>query len=147
MKTLVAISGDLVGLRGLRLRTSDTNVGSSNDAITYSQLIGWRRRGLRNGNWALLDSCEKGLFRCSLWLARVRNEISNMKLMVQVLRIVSKLLESFRSRTMKTGMRRASVMIEIYTKPEGVFDWAPRMREWLSDSRFMWYLGILDVNG
>ena len=136
-----------MGLRGLRLPTSDTNVGPPDGAITYSQLIGWRRRGLRNGNWALLDSCEKGLFRCGLWLARVRNEIRNMKLMVQVLRIVSKLLESFRSRTMKTGMRRASSMIETYMKPEGVFDWAPQMRGWLSDSRFMWYLGVLDVNG
>ena len=38
------------------------------------------------------------MFRCTLWLARVRGRITNAKLMAQVLKIASKLLMNFRTR-------------------------------------------------
>ena len=69
-----------------------------------------------------------------------------MKLMVQVLRIALKILESFQSRIAKAGRMRAMVMFEAYAKPGGVFSWAPRMREWLHDPRYVWYLGVVEVN-
>jgi hypothetical protein len=66
--------------------------------------------------------------------------------MVQVLRIVLKLLERFQSRIMKVGRARAMMMFEAYAKPGGVFSWAPKMREWLDDRRYVWYLGAMEVN-
>ena len=72
--------------------------------------------------------------------------ISNTKLMVQVLRIALKLLDSFQSRIGKAGRKRAMMMLEAYAKPGGVFAWAPRMREWLRDPRYVWYLGVMEVN-
>jgi hypothetical protein len=66
--------------------------------------------------------------------------------MVQVIRIALKLLQSFQSRIVKAGRARGVVMFEEYARPGGVFSWAPRMREWLHDPRYVWYLGVVEVN-
>jgi len=127
------------------LPTGDT-VLRRGDSLSYSYLAGCWRRSLRNGNWGRLSISERGLFRCALWLARARGKISNMRLMVHVLRIVLKLLESCRGRIQKAGRRRAMQMLGEYAKPGGVFSWAPRLREWLNDARYVRYLGVMEVN-
>jgi hypothetical protein len=66
--------------------------------------------------------------------------------MVQVLRITLKLVKCFQSRIVKAGRARAAVMFEEYARPGGVFSWAPRMREWLHDPKYIVYLGVLEVN-
>jgi len=66
--------------------------------------------------------------------------------MVQVLRIVLKLFDGFQSRIFKAGNVRAVTMLTEYAKPGGVFSWAPQMREWLLDRRYIMYLGVLEVN-
>jgi len=86
------------------------------------------------------------MFRCALWIAKARGKISNMRLMVQVLGIALKLLKTYRSRIVNAGRRRAARIFEEYTKPGGVFSWAPQMREWLCDPGYVRYLGILEVN-
>ena len=116
------------------------------DSLSHTWLIGYWRRGLRNGNWTMLSIAEKGLFRCALWVAKARGKISNTRLMVQVLRIALKLLENFKSHIGKAGREKAMMMLEAYAKPGGVFSWAPRMREWLHNPRYVWYLGVLEVN-
>lgn len=114
--------------------------------LEYSSLICLWRRSYRNGSWAMLDTAERGLFRCALWVAKARGKISNTRLAVHVLRIALKLLENFKSRIGKAGGDRAKMMMEAYAKPGGVFGWAPRMREWLHDPRYVWYLGVMEVN-
>jgi len=117
------------------------------DSLTYSSLSELKLRGLRNGGWARLEIAEKALFRCALWIAKARNRITNTRLMVQVLRIALKLLKSFQeSRIVKAGKARAAIMLEMYARPGGVFSWAPRMREWLHDPKYLMYLGVLEVN-
>ena len=116
------------------------------DSLTYSTLNQLKRRGLRNGAWARLDIAEKGLFRCALWIAKARNKITNTRLMVQILRVALKLLKSFESRIVKAGKGRAAMMLEMYARPGGVFTWAPRMREWLHDPKYLQYLGVLEMN-
>jgi hypothetical protein len=86
------------------------------------------------------------MFRCALWVAKARGKISNMKLMVHVLRIALKILATHPSRILNAGRRRANQMLEEYAKPGGVFSWAPRMREWLYDPRYVRYLGVMEVN-
>jgi hypothetical protein len=86
------------------------------------------------------------MFRCGLWVAKARGKISSMRLMVHVLRIALKLLETHRSRIVAAGRRRASEMFVEYAKPGGVFSWAPRMREWLNHPRYLRYLGMMEVN-
>jgi len=116
------------------------------DSLSHTWLIDSWRRSLRYRRWAMLDIAEKGLFRCALWVAKARGKISNKRLVVQVLRIVLKLLHAPKSRIAEAGTRRAMVMFEAYAKSGGVFNWAPRMREWLRDPRYIWYLGIMEVN-
>ena len=65
---------------------------------------------------------------------------------MQTLRVALKLLEGFQSRIAKAGRARAMMMFEEYAKPGGLFSWAPRMREWLHDPRYLLYLGVLEVN-
>jgi len=116
------------------------------DSLTYSWLVGFWRRSIRNRSWGRLSTAERGLYRCALWVAKARGKITNTRLMVQVLRITLKLVECFQSRIVKAGRARAAVMFEEYARPGGVFSWAPRMREWLYDRRYILYLGVLEVN-
>jgi hypothetical protein len=114
--------------------------------VSYDWLVALWRRSLRNGNWTRLSLSKRGLYRCALWIAKARGSIRNMRLMVQVLRIALELLRSFQSRILLAGERRAMIMFESYAKPGGVFSWAPRMREWLHDPRYVLYLGVMAVN-
>jgi hypothetical protein len=116
------------------------------DSITYPCLVDLRRRGLRNGNWKHLNIMDRALFRCAFWVAKVRGRISNTRLMVQVLKVGLKLVEGVGSVILKVGRRRTMQMFETYGKPFGVFSWAPRVREWLSETSYVWYLGVLGVN-
>jgi hypothetical protein len=131
---------------GLSSRAASFSLLRCGDSLSYSYLAGSWRRSLRNGSWGRLSICERGLFRCTLWLAKTRGKISNGRLMVQILRIALKLLDTVRSRIAKAGRTRAMMMSEAYAKPGGVFSWAPRMREWLYDPRYIWYLGVMEVN-
>jgi len=118
----------------------------NSDSLSYAWLVNFWRRSLRRRNWSMLSMAEKGLFRCALWVAKARGRISNTRLIVQVLRIALKLLENFKSRVGKAGRERAMVMLEEYAKPGGVFSWAPQMREWLHNPRYVWYLGVMEVS-
>lgn len=89
---------------------------------------------------------ERGIFRCALWIAKARGKITNMGLVAQVTRIALKLLETVRSRIVKAGLMKADVMLREYVKPDGVFSWAPQIRAWLNDPRYIMYLGVLEVN-
>jgi hypothetical protein len=116
------------------------------DSLSYSSLVRFWRRSIRNRSWGRLNVAERGLYRCALWIAKARGNITNTRLMVQILRIALKLVKCFQSRIVKAGRARAAVMIEEYARPGGVFSWAPRMREWLHDPRYILYLGVLEVN-
>jgi len=116
------------------------------DSLTYSSLAGFQRRSMRNHSWGMLSVAERGLYRCALWVAKARGKITNTRLMVQTLRVALKLLEGFQNRIAKAGKARVAVMFETYAKPGGVFSWAPRMREWLQDRKYILYLGVLEVN-
>jgi hypothetical protein len=70
-----------------------------------------------------------------------------MRLMVQTLRIALELVKSFQNRIASAGEKRAMILFQSYGQPGGVFSWAPRMREWLHESSYILYLGLLEVNG
>ena len=127
---------------GLRMR----DLLGRGDSITYPRLVDVRRRGLRNGNWRRLESGQKALFRCALWLAKTRGQICNTKLMVQIAGVALRLVENVRSNILRLGRNRSTKMLANYSKPGAVFGWAPKVREWLSEAGYVWYLGVLEVN-
>jgi hypothetical protein len=69
-----------------------------------------------------------------------------MRLMVHVLRIALELVKGFQSRIASAGKKRAMILFQTYAQPGGVFSWAPRMRGWLHDPKYISYLGVLEVN-
>lgn len=115
------------------------------NSITYPCLVHFLRKGLRNGNWRHLDTTDKALFRCALWVTKAKGKITNTKLMVQVIRVALKILQTA-SRIGRAGRTRATIMLREFAKPRGVFSWAPRVRGWLHDPRYQTYLGLLEVN-
>jgi hypothetical protein len=93
-----------------------------------------------------LNTTERALFRCALWVAKVRGRISNTKLIVEVLKLALKLIEGLGDSIMQAGRKRVVTMSEAYGQPQGVFSWAPRVKRWLSDPNYVLYLGVLAVN-
>jgi hypothetical protein len=95
-----------------------------------------------NGNWRRLDSNERSLFRCAMWVAKIRGQISNMELMTQVLHIAIVLLKNLRTRIIGVGRIRAQAMLTNFERMK----WAPQLKEWLADPGYVWYLGVMGVN-
>ena len=116
------------------------------DSISYAQLLDVRSKGVRNGNWVLLELSERALLRCALWVAKARGGIRNLQLITQVMKIIPKLLQSIGTNVVRAGRVRMMKMIEKYNIPTGVFSWAPIVKEWLQDPGYIQYLGIMQVN-
>ena len=114
--------------------------------VNHSCLTKVFYKGLRNRNWVNLQIEERALFRCALWVTKVRGRVSNAKLMVQVLRIAMKLLEGAHSLIVRAGRTRVREILQSSTTPNGIASWAPRIKEWLNDSNYIYYLGMLVVN-
>jgi len=100
------------------------------------------RKALRNGSWACLSSTEKALYRCALWIAKRRGCIINNALVAQVLGILQSFFEGIRTRIAAAGRKRARTMLESYARHGGVFSWAPRVKEWLLDANYIFFLGV-----
>jgi len=104
------------------------------------------RRALRNRSWSRLSLVEKGLLRCSLWIAEVRGGIRNLKLTVQLEMILRKLGTSMRNTILRIGSERTEELRKVCGS-WGAFKWARNFFDWLSEPSFKMYLGMLMVNG
>jgi len=125
--------------------------------VTHKMLRDKLRKGRIRGNWRLLDSNEKALYRVSLaytkpkWrTARVngrRQEIEVARTIVQswlvqkLNELFTKLLETRGMKIFKRGFARARTLLD--NEKEAVFTWAPRFREWLKDADYIFWLGTV----
>jgi len=114
--------------------------------LNYEGLKSIRRVGQRRGTWGRLTGVEKALYRCGLWVARVRGNITSIKLSACMADIVAKLMARIRTRICALGIARARTLWDKY-RLAGVFDWAPELRPLLSRSGYIMYLGVLEFNG
>lgn len=126
---------------GLSPRNAGGKLFSACVNLDLSGLLVVRRRGLRNGNWRRLSLVDRGLFRCALWVVRVRGRIGSLRLLVRVLGVVLRLLESRSMRIWVAGRARAEELLRRFEE-RGLFDWAPQVRGWLVDRGFVFYLGL-----
>ena len=106
--------------------------------FTYKELLTDFRKGLRNGNWRKLSRLEKALYMASLWYSRVQGAIINETLVWMLSVLIEKLKETKGARIFKRGYEKA---VELLSKGEGIFAWAPSLREWLKEPDYVFWLG------
>ena len=106
--------------------------------FTYKELLTSFRKGLRNGNWRKLRRLEKALYMASLWYSRVQGAIMNEMLVSKLSSLVDKLKATKGARIFKRGYEKA---VELLSKGDGIFAWAPSLREWLKDPDYVFWLG------
>ena len=113
-------------------------------AITYADLNATFRKGLRNGNWRRLNFLDKALYRASLWYAKGGRSIVNGLLVEKLLGLVARLKETKGEKIFKRGSERAAKMLEKGEENfKGVFVWAPRLKDWLKDPDYIFWLGAV----
>jgi hypothetical protein len=106
--------------------------------IIYNELLTGFRKGLRNGNWRKLSGLEKALYRASLGYSRFYGEILSELLVSKLSVLLDKLKATAYARIVKRGFEKA---VELLSKGEGIFAWAPSLREWLKDPDYVFWLG------
>jgi len=106
--------------------------------FTYKELLRAFRKGLRNGNWRKLRRMEKALCMASMWYLRVRGAILNEMVVGKLSVLMEKLKATSGARVFKRGFEKA---VELLSKGESIFAWAPRLKEWLKDPDYVFWLG------
>ena len=110
-------------------------------AISYGDLQRYWRKGLRNGNWRKPNFLDKALFRAAMGYAkRGGRSIINGLLVEKLLGLIEKLKETKGLRIFKRGFEKAVKMLA-KSEEKGVFIWAPRLKDWLKDPDYIFWLG------
>lgn len=110
--------------------------------LSYDELFICFRKGLRNGNWKRVRFLDKALYRAAMWYAKHGGCIVNELLMKNLSALAEKLKETKGMRIFKRGFEKALEMLE-KGEEKGVFRWAPRLRDWLSDPDYVFWLGTM----
>lgn len=106
---------------------------------TYEEMLTSFRKGLRNGNWRKLRRLEKALYRASLMYSRDQGTIINEMIVSKLTMLMEKLRETKGARIFKRGFEKA---IEMLSKGESIFTWAPSLKSWLKDPDYVFWLGL-----
>ena len=104
------------------------------------------RKSLRNGNWRYLNPLDKALYRASLWYAKRRGSIVNASLVEKLLGLVERLKETKGMKIFRRGFKKAVEMLEKgeeQGQEQGVFKWAPQLKNWLRDPDYIFWLGTV----
>jgi hypothetical protein len=110
--------------------------------FTYEDLLKIWRKGLRNKNWVKLTYLEKGLFRCSLSLAKLKGRIINLNLVACIGGIALKLLALTKMHVIQVGWVKAQAWLH-----SPMLKWCPSLKEWLKDQNYIFYLGMMELFG
>jgi hypothetical protein len=117
-----------------------------NRRLDHESLRFYMKGGLRRGTWATLDTVEKALYRCALWVAKVRGKIASSKLSASILGIITKLVTTAGTRIYALGLARARSIWSNYMSA-GVFHWAPEAKAQFFRIEYVTYLGVMELNG
>ena len=110
--------------------------------LTYEELFTDFRKGIRNGNWKRLRFLDKALYRAAMWYVKSGGSIANELLLKNLSILVERLKETKGMRIFKRGFKRALEMLD-KGEEKGIFVWAPRLRDWLSDPDYVFWLGTV----
>ena len=110
--------------------------------ITNEDLFACFKKGQRNGNWRMLNRLDKALYRASIWYTKRLGGIVNETLVEKLMALVERLCETKGMRIFKKGLKKAAKLIEAGEETM-VFVWAPRLRHWLKDPDYIFWLGTV----
>ena len=110
--------------------------------LTYNELFTNFKKGLRTGNWRKLRFLDKALYRAAIGYAKRGGSIVNGKLVEKFLGLIERLKETKGMRIFKRGFEKAVEMVARYEE-KGVFAWAPRLKDWLKDPSYIFWLGTV----
>jgi len=113
--------------------------------LTYGTLRACQLKGMRNGNWRLLDGVQRGFYRACMAYARLREAIVNPKLVGLLGELISRLGSTHRIRALKSAIEEVDRVAPIYFKA-GVFSWAPRLYRWLNEEPYLLWLGLTKLS-
>ena len=109
-------------------------------SLTFDQLQQCYRKSVRTRTWRRLHYLDKALFRASLDYLRRGGRILNESLLAKLSRLVELLTETRGQRIVKRGLAKAEALLRDGAE-KGLFGWVPRMKEWLKDPDYIFWLG------
>ena len=113
------------------------------NVLTYSDLVGWMRRGFRNGGWRRLSRGEKGYFKVAVWYAKIKGRIVNARVVGLLQAIIEKIKATRSLQILQAGTAKAWKML---TQNSEVFKWCPTLRVWLLDRTYVFWLGLTELS-
>jgi len=113
--------------------------------LSYETLKAYQLKGMRNGNWRLLDTVQRGFYRACIDYARLREAIVNPRLIGLLRELIEKLRSTNRIRCLKVGLKEVERVAPIYFEV-GVFKWAPQLYRWLREEPYLIWLGFTKLN-
>ena len=113
--------------------------------FTFSDLVQYQRKGFRNDNWRRLSLFDKAYFRVSICYAKARGKIVNSRVLANLRSIIEKLILTFGKRVFMTGLEKSRELLLNFEEKE-VFSWAPELRGWLKDPKYIFWLGLFQRN-
>lgn len=116
-------------------------VGEGFTVFTFSDLVRYQRKGLRNGNWRRLSFFERAFFRVSICYTKARSKIVNSRVVANLKAIIEKLTLTLGKKIFITGLEKTKEML-LKFEENGVFSWASELRGWLKDPKYIFWLGL-----
>jgi hypothetical protein len=112
------------------------------EAVTSAYLLAALRKDQRTGTWRRLHFLDKALFKASYYYLRHGWRIRNESLLVKLERLVELLIETRGQRIVSRGLAKAAALLRDGVEM-GIFSWVPRMKEWLKDPDYIFWLGTM----
>ena len=110
--------------------------------ITFEELLNSLKKGTRKGNRRKLSRREKGLYHAAMAYTKAKKKIVNGIVVEKLSALIEKLMETPGRRIFKRGQKKADEILE-KGEENGVFAWVPRLKDWLKEPSYIFWLGAM----
>jgi hypothetical protein len=110
--------------------------------LTYDRLQQCFCKSVRTRTWRRLHHLDKALFRASLDYLQRGGRILNESLLLKLERLVEQLTDTRAKRIVTRGLAKAAALLRDGAET-GIFGWAPRLKYWLHDPGYIFWLGTV----
>jgi hypothetical protein len=84
---------------------------------------------------------ERVFYRATMFFAKIKGKITSNTIIARLRGIVDKLRNKISSKILEAGIERAREIL-LKFRENGVFKWAPQLMVWLTDPRYVFWLGL-----